>query len=473
MIVGSAGERSGQTVEPLTSYFAGRLRQDFRKGDTQIDDHHLDFLREDAYAGGVDLSHYFHQRDYRFEAGLFASQIRGSSSAILDAQESSARYYRRPDNADVTVDASRTSLSGHSGSLRLSRTSNHKLVFQTGVAWRPPGFEINDLGFMRAADGINQFTWIAYQQRNPVKIFDRFAINGNQWLDWDYGGNFLGSRFNVNGNAQFRNKYSAGGNLTRQEEQVSNTRLRGGPSSKWPGSWSASAWVNTDRRKKIAFSLGRFVYQGDQGSEDTDETWGAIIWRPSDALRLSLSPSFTTSEREMQYIDTLSSGGHDRYLFGTIDQETTVLNLRLDYSITPDLTVQLYASPFVSTGRYSQFKRITAPRAASYRDRFDVFDDQQIAYDAGDETFEVDEDLDGSVDYSFDDPDFDFREFNSNLVIRWEYRPGSSIFLVWSQIRDESTLSRHDRDFGQELDQLFAAPAEDVVLLKISKWFSP
>ncbi len=489
VIVGSAGERSRQTVEPLTSYFAGRLRQDFRKGDTQIggmvtavnrqiDDHHLDFLREDAYAGGVDLSHYFHQRDYRFEAGLFASQIRGSSSAILDAQESSARYYQRPDNDYVTLDPSRTSHSGHSGSLRLSRTSNHKLVFQTGVAWRSPGFEINDLGFMRAADGINQFTWIAYQQRNPVKIFDRFQINGNQWLNWDYGGNFLGSRFNVNGNAQFRNKYNAGGNLTREGDNASNTRLRGGPSSKWPGSWSGSAWVNTDRRKKISFNAGTWMLNGDEGSADEHEIWGGIVWRPSDAMRLSLSPRFIESEREMQYIDTLvfsdaAFGDDDRFLFGTIDQETTLLNIRLDYSITPDLTVQLYASPFVSTGRYSAFKRITAPRAASYRDRFEIFGDQQIAYDAGDETYEVDENSDGTVDYSFDDPDFDFREFNSNLVIRWEYRPGSAIFLVWSQVRDESTLVRRDQGFGDELDRLFASPAEDVVLLKISKWFSP
>ena len=174
----------------------------------------------------------------------------------------------------------------------------------------------------------------------------------------------------------------------------------------------------------------------------------------------------------MQYIDTLASGDDDRFLFGTIDQETTVLNLRLDYSITPDLTVQLYASPFVSTGRYSAFKRITEPRAAAYRDRFRVFDDQQFAYDPEDEVFRVDEDLDGSTDYSFDDPDFDFREFNSNLVIRWEYRPGSSIFLVWSQVRDESTLIRRDQDFRDELDQLFSAPAEDVVLLKVSKWLS-
>lgn len=249
--------------------------------------------------------------------------------------------------------------------------------------------------------------------------------------------------------------------------------MRGGPSSKWPGSWSGSAWVNSDRRKKLSFNLGTWARRGDESSSDEREYWGGITWRPSDAILVSLSPSLIRSDREMQYVDTLANGDDDRFLFGTIDQETTFLNLRLDYSITPDLTVQFYASPFVSTGRYNQFKRITDPRASAYHDRFEVFDGQQIAYDPSNEVFEVDEDRDGSVDYSFDNPDFDVREFNSNLVIRWEYRPGSAIFLVWSQVRDESTLSAGRRDFSRELDQLFAAPAEDVVLLKVSKWFSP
>ncbi len=477
------GERSRQTVEPLTSYFVGRLLQDFRGGDTQVggmvtavnrklDEERLDALTGEAYAGGIDLSHYFAQRDYRFEANVVASRLRGSAESILRAQRSSRRYYQRPDNDSVSLDPTRTSLSGHAGSLRLTRTSNHELVFQTGMAWRSPGFEINDLGFLRAADGINQFTWIAYQKRNPVKIFDRFNVNGNQRLDWDYGGNFLGSVWNVNANGQFRNKYGAGFGITRAEDLASNTELRGGPSSRWPDGWSFEVWGDTDRRKKLAGSLGTFLRRNDHGSEDTRVTWGSVTWRPSDALSVSLSPEVTRSERELQYVATETSSGGERYLFGAIDQETTVFNLRLDYSITPDLSVQLYASPFVSTGRYGAFKRITAPRAAAYRDRFEVFDAAQIAYDAGADRFEVDEDRDGTVDYRFSNPDFDFREFNSNLVVRWEYRPGSTLFLVWSQVRDETTLLRGRRDFAHDLDQLFAEPAHDVLLVKFSRWFS-
>lgn len=478
------GERSQQVVEPLTSYFVSRLRQDYRDGDTQIggiltaahrqlEDGPLDSMRGEAFAGGLDLSHYFHDRDYRFEANLMASELRGSTESILEAQRSSARYYQRPDNDYVDLDAERTSLGGHAGSLRLTRTNNHAFVFQSGVAWRSPGFEINDLGFMRAADGINQFTWLAYQQRNPVSIFDRWAVNFNQWADWDFGGNFLGSRFNVNGNANFRNKYNAGFGITRQQEEISNTELRGGPSSRWPGSWFAEAWVGTDPRQEIHGSIGGWRQRGDEDSETTSEVWASLTWRPTDAMRISLNPSHNTSQREMQYISTESFTDEDRFLFGLLDQETTSLTLRMDYSITPDLTVQLYASPFVSTGRYSRFKRITDPRAAAFRDRFDTFGSSQIAFDPGDDRFAVDEDRDGTADYDFSNPDFDFRDFNSNLVLRWQYRPGSTVFLVWSQGRVETTNRSQDLSFNRQLDQLFSAPAQDVVLLKISKWFTP
>ncbi len=478
------GERSRQTVEPWTSYFVGRLQQDFREGEVQLggivtavhrklDEDHLDFLREEAYTVGLDFSSYFKERDYRLEASLVASELRGSEEAIHEAQTSSARYFQRPDNEQATLDPSRTSLGGHAGSVRFRRTNNHDLMFQTGVAWRSPGFEVNDLGFMRSADEINQFTWVGYVKRQPFSIFDRWQLNGNQWLDWDFGGNFLGASYNVNTNAQFRNKWSAGFGLTRSEESTSNTRLRGGPSSRWPGNWSYNLWVNSDRRRDFSYGFGGSVTQGDEASADGWSAWTDLSIRPTNAIRFSLSPQYRENRQEMQSVDTVTSGDAERYLFGSIEQKTVVLTLRMDYSITPNLTVQLYASPFLSTGRYSAHKRITDPKAGRYRDRFSVFDAEQIAFDPASELFNVDENRDGTIDYSFGNPDFDAREFNSNLVIRWEYRPGSTAFLVWSQVREDFDLLGDDLDFRQDVDQLFSAPAHNVVLIKVSKWFSP
>jgi hypothetical protein len=477
------GDRSSIAVDPLTNYFVGRIQQDYRDGDTQfggmvtavnrkIDDQHLEFLREEAYAGGLDFSTYFKDRDYRFDANILGSMIQGSPEAIALAQTSSARYFQRPDNDSEDFDPTRTSLGGHSGSMRLLRTNNHDLQFQTGVAWRSPGFEINDLGFMRSADEINQFTWVGYSKRDPFMIFDRWQLNGNQWLDWDYGGNFLGYRYNVNTNAQFKNKLSSGLGLTRRGEFTSNTALRGGPSSVWPGNWNYNAWFSTDRSKKVAGSIGAFGWRGDEDSSDYEELWGSLTVRPTNALRIWLHPSLSRNQTEMQYVGTDSFDG-DRYLFGSLDQETFATTLRIDYSITPDLTIQLYGQPFVSVGRYDTFKRITNPQANSYHDRFASFTDEQISFDPDTGVYSVDETLDGAVDYSFGNPDFDLRDFNSNLVVRWEFRPGSTFYVVWAQTRNSSARIGQDLGISDDLSNLFAARPNDVIVLKIAKWFNP
>ena len=327
---------------------------------------------------------------------------------------------------------------------------------------------------MRSADEINQFTWVGWRKQDPFSIFDRLAVNGNQWLDWDYAGNFLGPRYNVNSNAQFKNKYSAGFGITREDARVSNTALRGGPSSEWPGDWEGNLWVNTDRRKKVSSNFGAWARRGDEASRDDHEVWAGIVYRPTDALRLSLSASKSRNQPEMQYVDTLdfegASGTVDRFVFGGLDQETTALTARIDYSITPNLTVQFYGQPFISTGRYSEFKRITDPRAAAYRDRFEQFLDGQLLIDA--DGYSVDENRDGVVDYAFGNPDFDFRDFNSTLVVRWEYRPGSAFFVVWNQMRSNGALLE-DRGFNNGLSELFGASADNVVLVKFSRWLSP
>jgi hypothetical protein len=480
-IDGSHGEI---TVEPMTNYFVGRLQQDYRDGETQIggmvtavnrklEDDHLEFMREEAYAGGVDFSTYFNDRDYKLEANLLGSMIRGSAEAIEEAQTSSARYFQRPDNEAANFDPTRTSLAGHSGSVRLMRTSNSELMFQSGVAWRSPGFEINDLGFMRNADQINQFTWVGYSKRDPFLIFDRWQLNGNQWLDWDFGGNFLGYRWNVNTNAQFTNKIHAGMGLTRRSEFTSNTELRGGPASIWPGNWSYNVWVGTDSRKKVYGSFGGYVRDSDENSGKFEELWASLSFRPSNALRFSMRPSLSTNRPEMQYVGTEAFDEDARYLFSNLDQETFALTLRIDYSITPDLTIQFYGAPFVSVGRYATFKRTTDPKANRYRDRFSTFDADQVVYDTDSGIYSIDENRDGVVDYSFDNPDFDLRDFNSNLVVRWEYRPGSTVYLVWAQTRNSSARIGQDLRVSEDLQNLFTSRPENVILLKFGKWFNP
>jgi hypothetical protein len=478
------GRRRAEVVAPFTNYFVGRARQDLRAGDSQVGlmatavnrdlrAASVGFLPSQAYAGGLDFFHYFGKRDYLLEGNVLGSHLRGSAEAIEEAQTSSARYFQRPDNQEADFDPTRTSLSGHAGSLRFSRTAgNSRFRLQTGAAWRSPGFETNDVGFMRRADEINQFGWAAYQVRNPFSVFNRLEVNVNEWVDWDFGGHRLRLAGNTNAHATFRNNARAGAGVTREGETLSNTELRGGPSSRWPGAWEYDVYAGSDPRRKVYATAGVEGRRGDEDSERFRRYWLDLNFRPTNALTLYLGPSYSRHRREMQYVDTPAFGGQDRYVFGALDQETVALTVRADLALTPNLTVQYYGAPFVSSGAYQRFKRITDPHADAFRDRFREYAPGQVSLDAAAGTYSVDEDGDGVADYSFDRPDFDFREFNSTLVLRWEYRPGSQIYFVWSQARVDEDLDPTGLAVSRELGNLFRAHPHDVVLIKFSRWFS-
>lgn len=479
-LAGPGGDRQ-ETVEPLTSYFVGRVTQDLRAGQTvvggmltsvvrDIDEPHLEFLERRAWAGGVDLRHLFHERDFRLEARVLGSHLAGSEEAILGAQTAPARYFQRPDNGHAEVDASRTSLSGHAGSVMFTRTGNGtNLMYQVGGAWRSPGFEINDLGYMRSADEINQFAWVGYVQREPRGPFNNWQLNGNGWIDWDFGGARLNRAVNVNTSAQLRGQQRFHVSATRNFERLSNTELRGGPASVWPGGWELSANYNNDERRALQLGGGAWLWRRDEGTQDSWSLWTETSFRPSNSLRVSLNPSWERNDNHLQYVGTAGSDGGDRYVFGRLDQRTFALTFRLDLCLTPTLTVQYYGAPFISAGRYESFRRVADPRAASLDERFRALQAGEVtAVDGG---YDVDEDGDGTADYAFGRPDFNVRDFNSNLVVRWEYDPGSTIYLVWSQGRSD-VIDQGAFDLGDDLDALFGTHPRNTFLVKVNKWFS-
>ena len=173
----------------------------------------------------------------------------------------------------------------------------------------------------------------------------------------------------------------------------------------------------------------------------------------------------------MQYVSTEDYGAEERYIFAKIDQKTVYGSFRLNYSITPNLSIQYYGQPFVSAGEYSHFKRITDPRASEFENRFHTFTGNEISYDSDEEEYNIDEDLNEEIDYSIGNPDFNFREFYSNLVIRWEYIPGSTLYLVWSQGRTDC-VSTGDFSFKNDMRDLFDVYPHNVFLIKLSYWFS-
>ena len=186
---------------------------------------------------------------------------------------------------------------------------------------------------------------------------------------------------------------------------------------------------------------------------------------------MEVNPYLEHNQPDFQYVDRTDRGGEDAYVYGSLDQKTFDVSFRLDYSLTPDLTIQYYGAPFVSAGQYGSFRRITSPRADSYEGRFRRLQDDEIRYDEGSNTYFADENGNGVDDYEFGNPDFNVQDFNSNLVVRWQYSPGSSIYVVWSQSRfgfsPDGTFNVRD-----DLDSLFEVHPQNVFLIKVNRWIN-
>ena len=435
-----------------------------------IDNPALDYLPA-AYAGGIDFSHSWNERTWYVTGNAEFSNVRGEDEAIITLQESSARYFQRPDAEHLSVDSSLTSLTGYGGTVTFGKSSKKKVQFQTSLTIRSPGLEFNDIGYMRYTDIIHHGTWVAYYLRDPFSIFRNFYLNTNYWLYWDFSGKLIAAYTNVNFNSQFKNRWRINGSFTRWGEYNSTTLLRGGPSFTRPGGEEINLNISTDQSKKMSVYIGNYHSFGDVKSSRYHEYWMGADVRPLNALSVSFEPSYSIQNNQLQYVETTDMKDDPRYLFAELDQKTLGFTFRINYTINPELTLEYYGQPFVSAGKYSSFKRITVTDADKFGNRFHIFTDGEINHSLPDDVYAIDENIDGTDDYSFDNPDFNFRQFRSNLVIRWEYSPGSTLFLVWTQSRT-STASNGLFSYGEDMKDLFGIVPHNVFLLKFSYWFS-
>ncbi|MFO8002354.1 MAG: DUF5916 domain-containing protein, partial [Marinilabilia sp.] len=465
-----------ETVEPLSNYFLGRVEKDFNDGNSsfggiltatnrKIEEDHLDFLNDQAYTGGLNYQHQWKDKTYLFGFRGIFSHVRGEEDAMVNMQESSARYYQRPDASHVRLDSTRNSLTGHGGSVFIGKMGNGNINYALFFNWKSPGLELNDIGYQQDADQLSQLGWIQYRFLEPFAIFRDLSINLNQWQIWDYAGTNMVRGGNVNMNMTFTNYWRFGGGINSNLSMLSKTYLRGGPYFRVPASmnywWNAS----TDKRKDLYMRFGNNHQSNDHGHARSSSFWADIRYRPAGNLDVTLGPSVTLSENRLQYIATETFQQEDRYLMGSIDRTTASMSLRVNWSLTPDLSLQYWGQPFMASGDYSRFKRITNSRADAYTDRFSTFENEQLTYDGEEEVYHVDEDMDGASDYSFDDPGFKFLDFKSNLVARWEYLPGSTLYLVWSQQRKDY-MTNGAFHFKDDLNQLTGIYPHNVFLVK-------
>jgi hypothetical protein len=311
--------------------------------------------------------------------------------------------------------------------------------------YKTPGFEVNDVGYVRRADAVQQSSWVQFRWDTPTKLYRSFRLNLNQWAGWNFGGDTRFTGANVNAHITFPSNWSAGAGFNAEGAGIDDRSTRGGPSMLSKHGANVWYYVESDSRKAVNGGWMGFYFRDETGST----AWRAdpqVEWRPTSFLALSLGVGFEKMNEDTQWVENVAGPSATRYVFGRIEQTTVALPMRVNYTITPALSVQVYAEPFVSAGAYSGFKELARPRATPFASQFDAF-----AY-AG-------------------SPDFNYQSFRSTNVLRWEFKPGSALYLVWQQGREDTTGFGRLR-FRQDIGGLFGVPANNVFLVKFSYWLN-
>lgn len=476
-----SGERSYETVEPLTNYLVGRVQKDLNEGKTifggiftgtnrDLDGNLAASMHRSAYTGGLDFTRYFRDKNWMLSVSTAFSQVSGTKEAIAETQKSSVRYFQRPDKEYARFDPDRKSLTGTGGRLQLMKLDGH-LNLMGVMTWKTPGFEINDLGYSQNSDQILAVLWAGYREWEPRGIYRRYNINADIFSLWNFGGINAGKGFETNASMTLKNYWNlwTGGNI--ETGSVSTGILRGGPMMKLPGRFHWQFGFSTDNRKKLGFQFFSNYNKGFRDYSRSTYTSLELSYKPANYLSFFLGPAYNRSFSELQYVTTLQFNNNDRYIFAGINRETISASFRINFNLKPDLTLQYWGQPFIATGRYNSYKYITNPLADSFTGRFRTYTDEQITQGA--DYFEIDENSDGIADYRFNRVDFNVREFLSNLVIRWEFSPGSTVYLVWSQNRRGFDNSGR-MHFYNDLGNLFSNGTDsynNVFLVKFSYRF--
>ncbi|MFZ1730778.1 MAG: DUF5916 domain-containing protein [Bacteroidota bacterium] len=467
-------------VEPLTGYAAVRVQQEFAEGNSTFGAMLTGVQRDlsspaaeqlmnrQAASGGVDWKLRFDQVTYELSGHAGFSHIRGSSEAISLVQQSSAHYFQRPDADYVDLDPSLTSMSGFAAGMSFQKIGGQHWLWGIGGTAESPGFEINDAGIIQSADDIDSWGQLAYRENTPGEIFHSYEIDLAAAKGWNFGLVEQYTNFSLEFQSTWKNFYSSGISFDYGTSALNDHLTRGGPLMRSGAGWNLYANVSNPYSSDLRWNLwgSRF---GDALGSWNWSTGGSLSLRTNGWLELSVQPSFLRSINVRQYVLTANNGPAEtygrRYVFATIDQGTISARFRFNFAFSPDLTLELYAEPFAASGAYSAFGEL--PAAGS--DQLNIYgaDGQSsISYDAASTLYQV---HDQRGTFQFPNPDFNVLSFRSNLVLRWEWVRGSTLFLVWQQNRSGYDVDGNligPRDLFRSIDR----PGDNFIALKITYW---
>ena len=449
-----------RTIEPQTGYAVLRLQQDLRNGKSGVgvmltgvdrtnDEWSRRVLRGSAYTGGIDLRHRFAGNNYELAASVSGSTVNGTADAIAATQRSSVHQYDRPDD-NLAYDPTRTSINGDAERLSISKFGGGVTRFQSVLQRFSPGFESNDVGFLSRADQQMFRNWFSLQLNTPTRYYRRANLNFNTFNTWNTAGLALGQGLNMNWHVELPSTWwmHAGVNANSLTPVYSDRAARGGPAVRQSSNGGAWFGVEGDRRRWYTPTLFMGTNSGDEGRSHGRWIEPGIQARVSSRFSASLSTNYDRSANDAQWHSNVLLNADTHYTFARLTQSTLRTTARVNYTATPTLSLQLYAQPFVTTGRYANWRELDNPRATAYADRYQPFGPG-------------------------DPGGFRVREFRSNTVVRWEYRPASVLFLVWQQGRSLYDPTASDFSFPNDVTRVFDAHPMNTLLVKASFWFNP
>ena len=487
-IIDADGNRTTTPVEPATNYFVSRIRRDFNQGKTIIsgggtavnrdlgDPVFKDLLRSHAYVGALDFEHQWSNRVWALTGALAGSTIAGSKQVMTNAQTSSARYYQRPDADYLELDTERETLNGSSIVLGLNKSG----AWSMGATAKQisPGYEVNDLGFMGRVDYRNFGLSGSYTDNTPGKHFRDWYTSIGTNHAFNFGGDRIWTSIFTNASATFKNLWYFGGGTEYDPGAFDDRLTRGGPVGKQPTQYGGYFYGGSDSRKPIAF-YWNLNYYGDVAGGYSKGFYPQVDIRPSTSVLVSISPGASYYHNTIQFVrsvvDPLATETYGRrYLFANLRQTTLSATTRVAWTLTPQLSFQLYAQPFASSGDYQNFKELRKPRTTQYN-VFGRTGQSTIApiIEEGSVTgYTADADGTGAAPaFTISNPDFSVQSLRGNAVVRWEYRPGSALFFVWQQER--SGFQPYEGEFrsGDAVRDIFSQP-RNVFLVKATYWFA-
>jgi len=468
-------------IEPRTNHLVARVLKEAGQGGVGLlgtavvrglDDPSLESrLPGRAVVGGADGYYFFDsEREWLLSGQVSASRVVGSEGAMGRLQRASSRYFQRPDA--YRFDPTKTSLSGWSSNASFGRESGALRAGVTAFAVSP-GFEVNDLGYMTRADRVGAEVSATWEKFEPDGFTRNREFSFSREWEWNFARENQGGDWFAGAEAEFLNYWDADVSVRRETGGLDDRLTRGGPMAGRPGGWDVSFDGGTDSRKPLAVNLELAREWNDAGGHETQVgLW--LDMKISDRVSISTGPEYSRGRAVAQYIgsrvDPLATATYGRrYLFGDIEQTELSMQTRVNLLLTPTMSLQVYTQPLIGSGRYPTIKEFARPRAFDFL----VYgrDIGTIAYDEGEREYRIDPDGAGpATPFSVENPDFNETSLRVQTVFRWEWRPGSTLYVVWAQNR-ESESGNGQFDFSSDVRRLYGAPADDVFEVKISYWF--